>query len=208
MGNLDTYSPGDSASKMDASTIANVSAYTSAGANANAGADKKPIERDIPFTHTFGADVDSDSYEDEGMRVDKVSILVDYSVISPDEYGIEEEFTVEDFISWGKQAVFDVIDFHGGLNPAIEYDETLELYRVSYTQDPKYAYEDASAMIEDPDDDGNYPIIKGESCGCNCMSIRPYRGCKCECHDEGYEDTQRCYLVRGELRKITLTYHA
>ncbi len=189
---------------------------------ATAASSAKPIERIIPFTHTFGADVDPDSYEDEGMRVDKVSILVDYSVISPYEYGIYDEFTVEDFIAWGERAVFDVIDYHGGINPAIEYDDELELYRVSYTQDPNYRYEDASAMIEDPDDDGNYPIVKGRTCDCKCGSTAEFLTCPCVCHkedakcEEEYDEDEeeapytgrRFYLVRGELHKITLTYHA
>ncbi len=140
-------------------------------------------------------------------KVKSVSLLVKYSVIDPNEYGVKDKFTVEDFIAWGKRAVFHVINFYGGIHPTFEYDEALKLYRVSYTQNPKYVYENASAMIADPDNNGNFPIIKGESCGCNCMSKSAYRGCKCKCHDEDYEDTQRCYLVSGKLKKITLTYH-
>jgi hypothetical protein len=168
--------------------------------------------------------VDPDSYETNGMRVNKVSILVDYSVICPRQYGIEEEFTVGDFIAWGERAVFDVIDFHGGIHPKIEYDEELELYRVSYTQDPKYRYEDASAMIEDPDDDGNFPIVKGRTCDCKCGSTAEFHSCPCICHKEDAEEEdkeydededeeapytgRRFYLVSGELQEITLTYHA
>ena len=146
------------------------------------------MAREIPCNPYWGAQLDDAEYEREGMTVKKVSIYVEYRIIDEEDYMEEEDADpVKDILEWGMRALPHVVDFYGGIpgSLAIEYLEDEGLYHVSYDQDPQYSYSDASEMIADPDDDGNYPIIKRE-----------------------VEDDDGYYLVSGlnALRRIVLAY--
>lgn len=156
------------------------------------------MQREIPCDPYDGALLGEDECDKEGMRVKKVAIYIDYHIIDEEDYMDEEDADpVKDILAWGCRALPFEIEFFGGLPKTfkMEYIEEEDLFCVSYDKNPKCAYEDASVAIADPDEDGNFPIIKREPIDVDDDDSDMYE-------DDGY------YLVSGAggIRRIVLTY--
>jgi hypothetical protein len=68
-----------------------------------------------------------------------------------------------ELIDWYEETGFDVIEFHGYTDPVIEHIKG-DLYQIAFVPSPEESEEDIefnAEMIADVDDDGNYPIHKG-----------------------------------------------
>ncbi len=153
------------------------------------GADKDATFKvDIPIDF-YRYEMNGNFYKKNHMSVTKVSLLIDYYVEDFEKYGFEEDFTMEEFLTWGKDNVLPLIRTFGGIDPTFEEYKTRHLFCVDYSWNPDDGHRDFTDSIEKS---YKYSEIVKEVAEDD----------KFMCQRDG----KRYYPVTGELEKITLTY--
>jgi hypothetical protein len=100
----------------------------------------------VEFT-VYKLDEDDDDEDDDGNYKDIEYLHPNMTLITPDH-----------LMDWAKELIFSLIDFNYGENPTIKNIED-NTYEITFDV-IKFDEFDHLYFMEDPDDDGNYPIVQ------------------------------------------------